>query len=189
MNTLVIHPWDMSTMFLKPIYKHLPNLSVITGGINKDTLSNLIRIHDQVLFMGHGDGYGLLSMRSFLGSERIVDREVVDALRDKERVLYLWCHADQFVRRHDLSGAFSGMFISEMEEADYFGIKASKHDLNESNTTFATLLGESLKSNGSIMEAWGEVNEAYGWLAQNNPIASYNYKRLFINNPNKNLVV
>jgi len=81
------------------------------------------------------------------------------------------------------------MFISEMGEARYCGVKASFKHVNESNDTFAALLGESLKSNGTPAQMWGEVKEAYGVLAKNNPVAQYNFERWFITFPSKDLVL
>lgn len=190
MTTLVIHPKDQTTDFLKPIYQDLPNLSVITGGINHDTLNNLIELYDQILFMGHGSPNGLFSMGQFdYRSIYIVDERVVDTLRSKDRVLYLWCNADQFVRRHNLNGMFSGMFISEMGEARYCGVTANLTHVNESNDTFAALLGESLKSNGSLTQVWNEVMGLYSAMAEKNPVAKYNSERWYVTSPTKNLVI
>ena len=188
MTTLVIHPKDKTTDFLKPIYRDLPNMSVITGNVDQNTLHNLIRLHDQILFMGHGSPRGLFAPSQYKTNELryplyIVNDQTVEVLRDKDRVLYLWCHADQFVRWNKLNGMFSGMFISEMSEARYCGVKADLKHVNESNDVFAALLGESLKSNGSVGSMWGEVKEAYGTLAENNPVAQYNFERWFINFP------
>ena len=62
MKTLVIHPKDKTTDFLKRIYQNIPNKTVITGGIDQESLNQLIEMHDRILFMGHGSPYGLFSV-------------------------------------------------------------------------------------------------------------------------------
>ena len=54
MKTLVIHPHDQSTHFLKPIYEDIPNKTVITGGWGIVEVRTLISMHDRIIMMGHG---------------------------------------------------------------------------------------------------------------------------------------
>jgi hypothetical protein len=38
------------------------------------------------------------------------------------KLVFIWCNADQFMKRHQLRGFYSGMFISEVQEALMYGI-------------------------------------------------------------------
>ncbi len=113
MSTLIIHPKDLSTDFLKPIYAPIKYKTVITGNITKAELINQIYMHDQVLMLGHGSPMGLFSVNQFTSmSTYIVDESVVDSLRKKSNNVFIWCHANLFVKQHGLAGFNSGMFLS-----------------------------------------------------------------------------
>ena len=55
MKRLIIHPQDRSTDFLKHIYSSLTDTTVVTGGMrNRNDIHELIKTHDQVIMLGHG---------------------------------------------------------------------------------------------------------------------------------------
>jgi hypothetical protein len=81
MSTLIIHPQDSTTNFLKPIYALIQDETVITGGITKSELKKLIENHDRVIMLGHGSPFGLLSVGQFpKAGNYIVDYSMVDLL-------------------------------------------------------------------------------------------------------------
>jgi len=172
-KTLVIHPHDQSTHFLKPIYENIPNKTIITGGLFVDEVNKLIYNHDQIIMLGHGSPKGLFGVnfkRSY-----VIDEDQVDLLQDKE-CIFIWCHADQFVKQHGLKGFYSGMFISEVGEALIYKLKGDKKLINESNNTFAFMLGSVI--NQPLPEIYKQIKKDYGWLAERNEIAKYNHERL-----------
>ena len=63
-STLIIHPKDESTSFLKQIYTN-KNVSVVTGEVTKTTLQNMILGYDRIIMMGHGSSDGLLAVDQF----------------------------------------------------------------------------------------------------------------------------
>ena len=67
MKTLIIHPDDRSTDFLRAIYAPLKNYTLITMGTRKE-VNELIKSHDRIIMCGHGTPYGLLSVGKFEGS-------------------------------------------------------------------------------------------------------------------------
>ena len=72
--------------------------------------------------LGHGSPYGLLNAGQFPDAgSYIIDDSMVSLLKNKTNSLFVWCTADLFVRRHGLSGLYSGMFISEVGEACFRG--------------------------------------------------------------------
>ncbi len=189
MKTLVIHPKDPSTDFLKPIYEGLDDLTLVTGGWTQNQIREAIHEHDQVIFMGHGSPSGLFSVGQFPMnhpySSYIINSDLVEDLAQKDNTIFIWCNADQFVRRNNLKGFYSGMFVSEVGEAFYCGLPAAaiKQDVvDESNNTFSQLLGNILVANKDrdpklIHE---QIKSTYGILATMNPVAQYNYERLFL---------
>jgi len=184
MKHLVIHPEDETTNFLKPIYAPLTNKMVISGGITKSELRRLIDVHDQILMLGHGSPAGLFSMGVFPDTgSYIIDDSTVNSLRIKTNSIFIWCNADRFIQGHSLSGLFSGMFISEIDEALYCGIlDVSGEWIAESNDGFSSTLSQHI--NQPIDVLYEKLMYGYGLLKHSNPIAKYNHDRLFLKLPN-----
>lgn len=181
MKTLVIHPDDRSTDFLKPIYSNLPNTTVLTENVSPYALKKAIVEHDQIIMMGHGSPYGLFNVSRIGYSFFTIGREHVKLLRDKKNI-FIWCNADQFVKQYNLPGLFTGMFISEVAEANYCRVIAEQKQVDESNDLFAELLGEQLVKYTTDYEAiYFAIEEEYGRLAAVNAVAKYNWDRWYIN--------
>jgi hypothetical protein len=184
MNTLIIHPKDLTTDFLKPIYASISNKTVIRGGINKDKLRQLIKKHDRVIMLGHGTPIGLLSVGQFPNSGAyIIDYSYSDLLSEKSENIFIWCHADQFVKRNRLEGFYSGMFISEFGEAFSWGFYVSDSKLiEESNGLFASTVSKYINEPLNIL--YKKVILDYYALSKSNPIAMFNLERLYHNSNN-----
>ena len=179
-KVLVIHPDDRSTDFLKPIYEGIPYKTVITGGVTSDVITKEIMNHDRIIMMGHGSPSGLFSMGKFSGIGPFVINDLnAFLLKDKECV-FIWCNADIFVIYHKLKGFYSGMFISEVDEAVYCGLPDTEQkEVSRSNYTFADILGEHI--NLSIEEMYiGTVNN-YGVMSESSNVVKYNCERLYCN--------
>lgn len=174
MRTLIIHPHDESTHFLKPIYEDIPNKTVITGGWDVVQMKTLIFMHDRIIMMGHGSPKGLFGTN--FNRSYVIDSDIVDSLQYK-KCIFIWCHADQFVKQHGLKGLYSGMFVSEVGEALMYKLKGDKKLVNESNNAFAFMLG-SIINKMPLREAYEQVKKDYGFLAKSNEIAKYNHERL-----------
>jgi len=179
MKTLIIHPEDPSTSFLDIVYSGVPNKTLITGGVNKDELLEMIGCHDRIMMMGHGSPWGLFSVGKFKNSGNyIIDNSMIWLLSQKKDNVYIWCNADQFVKRHELGGFYSGMFISEVGEASYCGLPGTSQDIvDESNFSFCHILSEYINENKNVI--YDNVRMKYGLIAENNPVALYNHKRLY----------
>lgn len=188
MKTLIIHPSDPSTSFLDIVYKDVPNQTLVTGGISKREVAELIKEHDRVMMMGHGSPGGLFAVGQFTDESTkygryasyVIDHTMVPLLEEKEHSVFIWCNADQFVRNYDLKGFFSGMFISEVGEATYCGLPGMGQDIvDESNYGFVHILSEHI--NEDTHNIYHKVREKYGLIAEENPVALYNHKRLYQN--------
>lgn len=179
MTTLVIHPHDPTTDFLKPVYEHVPVKTVITGGVNRDDLGVLIDRHDRIMMMGHGSPAGLLAVGQFPGAGLfIVDHRLMPVLEKKKNSIFIWCNADHFVEYYELDGFYSGMFVSEVKEAVMMGLTdISQTLIDQSNDWFSLVAGRHI--NEPAPESFCEkVKSEYGILTTTNPVAEYNHKRL-----------
>lgn len=193
-KTLIIHPTDRSTDFLKPIYQHLYYKTVVTKGITMNDFAEELATHERIMAMGHGSPYGLFAMGLFSDNtygkngkwrSGAICKEDIASLKGKDNV-YIWCNADDFVVEHKLTGFYSGMFISEVGEAHAMGVGREKSHqeigelVTESNNAFAELLGEvSHKKSNAI---YSYLKKYYGKLAESNEVAKYNCDRLYFNN-------
>lgn len=179
-KVLIIHPFDRSTDFLKPIYDDIPYKTIIRGGVEPDVIMEEIKNHDRIFMMGHGCPAGLFTVGRFPKSTGLVINERhVELLREKEGI-YIWCNADEFVNRYGLKGFYSGMFISEVGEAQACGFNETKQlEVTQSNNVFAEIL--SRNSNKSIENMYKETVSTYGVLAETSNVARYNFERLYCN--------
>lgn len=135
-RTLVVHQDDRSTDFLKAIYagKGYP---VISGGMRAAQLEKELENYDTVFCLGHGSPHGLFS----LSGGYIIDDSLGPILAKKVNNLFIWCYASDYARRHRLSGIVSGMFISEVGEAEYMGIHgATQEEVDASNSSFSRVI-------------------------------------------------
>jgi len=194
MKTLVIHPTDRSTDFLKPIYENIEDKTVVTTGKTFEELVQLIEEHDRVIMLGHGWSMGLFNVSGFKTQGFVIDERMVEHLNKKENI-FIWCHAHVFVERNKLKGFNTDMFISEVGESillrhhDFSGVLmevdetqsglASQEEINKSNNTFAELVGKYINEDCKTIHQ--KVYTEYGELAEKSRVADYNHKRLYYN--------
>ncbi len=185
MKTLVIHPKDKSTDFLSPIYAGLDDVTLVTGGWSQDQIQEAIQTHDQVMMMGHGSPNGLFTVGQFPIEDRfsgyVIGSGLVETLAQKDNNIFIWCNADQFVTRHGLKGFYTGMFISETGEATYCGLPGTpQYIVDESNHGFVNILREKLQNTRDTSLLFEQTSGVYSIIADINPVAKYNYNRLYV---------
>ena len=180
MKRLVIHPDDRSTDFLRPIYDGLGEITLVTGGVQKKDLARLIESHDQVLMLGHGSPYGLMSVGQFpFCGGYVIDDKMAPLLAEKDNSVFIWCNADQYVDYNLLRGFYTGMFISEEFEAITMGVSvANEGEVEESNRSFVDVAGRFIDKGKELLLA--AAKHEYGKLALVNPVATYNNDRLYV---------
>lgn len=178
MRNLIIHPEDPTTTFLSPIYSKLKNKTVVRGSIDKSDLLELIESNDRVMMLGHGSSYGLLNPGLFSDAGLyIIDESMVLMLGRKSNSLFIWCYADKFVQKHGLLGLCTGMFISEVSEANSNCFENIDKDLiDQSNERFSWIISNYI--NQPIEILYQKILFQYDILARTNPIARYNLERL-----------
>lgn len=170
MKTLVIHPKDSTTDFLKVIYKDHADWTIVTDAtVSKAELKKLIKNHQRIIMLGHGTEDGLIG--SF--TRRIVDSTLVYLLRTKVCVC-VWCNADVFVKRYELTGFYTGMIISDAEEALMFCLRqACTNDIENSNVLFATSIRDSINET-DILDTMKSK-----YVAPGNPVVDFNKDNLY----------
>lgn len=171
---LIIHMDDRSTDFLKAIYWGVVG-TVVTHKLPCKLINDLIEVHDQVIMLGHGSPTGLFS----LNGGYIIGESNVEALRSKKDSIFIWCHASTFMKRYNLHGFATGMFISEVEEAEIYDIKASRGEIEYSNNLFADTVGCHIENTCSTL-CEKVVTE---YMAKYSPVIDYNRALLTSNTP------
>lgn len=166
MKTLVIHPNDPTTSFLSKIYEG-KDWTIFNGhreDISMNKFHELVKSHDRIIMMGHGAPSGLFYSH--------VNHALTPILRQKKCVC-IWCNADKFVNDYDINGFFTGMFISEVEEARWFHIHATQEQIDFSNQLFTDLVAENI-DNPDIHKV---LKESYS--STECPVIQFNNERLY----------
>ena len=177
---LIIHPKDCTTDFLCNSYKDIPNKLVVRDvTISKSNLKKLIKFHDVIIMLGHGVSEGLICSNKPIKEENIeplfgrllINSELVQELREK-LCIGIWCHASDFFEKYRLIGFSTGMFISDLWEADQYSFPLNENWIDESNN----MLGKSISETycKSPKEIYNKFIENFTKL-RNNKIAEFNY--------------
>lgn len=170
MKTLVIHPKDSTTDFLSVIYKET-DWTIVSENFSKSKLKKLIRDHDRIIMMGHGTEYGLIGY----GYNYVIDSKWVYILREK-MCAYIWCNANVFVDKYELKGFYTGMIISEIEEAYMYSVNfRDSAEITYSNELFADSLKNAINSDNILLEM------RHNYTAETNPIIEFNKHNLYFN--------
>lgn len=179
MKTLIIHPKDNSTDFVEEVYKDLPDKLVIGSGVTRKELIDIISQHDKIIIIGHGSPEGLFSVGAFPETiGYIIDHSFVDVLSTKKECMYLWCNADRFVEKYNLKGFYSGMFISELFEANFCGVSNPTEEKMElANEHFQNTFKKHL--HGDMKYIYENAKSDYEAASSDNSIIKYNSKRIY----------
>lgn len=128
--------------------------------------------------LGHGSPAGLFSVGRFPNSWGYIIDDVSAMYLKGKQTICVWCNADEYFWKNKLSGLFTGMFISELDEASQCGLANVRQEMIvESNERFAYIIGQNINEPLDIV--YRRLVEGYCELALTNPVASYNYQRLY----------
>lgn len=166
MKTLVIHPQDPSTDFLKEIYRD-KDYTVINHNPTEKELIQAIKSHGRIMMMGHGVPQGLIGYGRLIINSRFV------YLLKKKLCVGIWCNADQFFNRYKLKGFFTGMFISEVGEAGANRIETTQEKVTYSNEYFAS----EFRKYESMINVHQLIREHYNSF--DCPVIQFNNDRLY----------
>jgi hypothetical protein len=146
----VIHATDPTTQVLSLLYQQREDVRMlITERNTSSDVQRAIRADNVIMMLGHGNEYGLFSKSDKNGDYRrflITDRHV-QFLRDKT-CIGIWCYANKFAEKYRLHGLFTGMIISELQEAIDLGVPATKDEINKEMEKFTIRLKDCVETYG-----------------------------------------
>ena len=132
------------------------------------------------MMLGHGFKGGMFSPQMVRGKlnkfyRAIINPSYVQFLRERT-CIGIWCEANEFAQMYGLKGLFSGMIISEKNEADMCGIyEFSEKEIEMYNQDFANALSYCLE-NFELKD----VPTAMEAFAQNgNRLELFNFSNLY----------
>lgn len=110
-------------------------------------MQRAIRADDVIMMLGHGNEYGLFSKPDKKGEYRrfLITDKHVQLLRDRT-CIGIWCYANKFAEKYRLHGLFSGMIISELQEAIDLGVQATKDEIDMEMKKFTIRLKECIEN-------------------------------------------
>ncbi len=178
---IVIHPVDPTTDFLKPLYCFREDIELYTQSHSnaeiRRVLNHKVYPGEMIMMLGHGCEYGLLanSRHDIRFDRLIVNADHVQFLRNKN-CIGIWCNADRFAEKYGLHGLFTGMIISEIEEAVLYNIKVTEEEIVEENERLVKLTGEALQK----CKGLSEIPEYIRTHApMDTPLQRFNYNNFY----------
>jgi len=163
---------------LKAIYSGKKNVTLIDESWSSRNIREAIGIapkEEEIIMMGHGYNGGLFAP---YGGEQFA-REIVNSklayLLREHTCIGIWCNANQFAEKYELKGLFSGMIISEPEEAWDCGVDIEDEDIDLNNNQFASDLEYCLR-NYSLDLVPRKMKELQDY---HSPLKDFNYSNLF----------
>lgn len=127
------------------MYEGLEGIRVLRGKESRNQLGSIL-YHlapgEPVMMLGHGSPSGLFRLEDD-GNRLYIGKSAAYCLR-KHPVIGIFCHADKFAQGNRLHGLFSGMIISELEEAREYGVHTTAEELEKENILFAKTLARLL---------------------------------------------
>lgn len=173
----IIHANDPTTKVLSLLYEYREDLTAhITEKSSNGSISRAIREENLIMMLGHGNQYGLFSAPDKNGNYKrflITDRHV-QFLRDKT-CIGIWCHANLFAQQYGLHGLFSGMIISELQEATDYHIATTKEEIDLELRRFTLRLKECIDKYG-LKETPMRMRELNDVKSE---LTNFNYNNLF----------
>ena len=173
----IFHANDPTTRFLSLLYQGREDIRchITEKNTNVDVLRAL-RNDDTFMMLGHGNPYGLFSVPNKEGSyERfLITGRHVQFLRDK-LCIGIWCYAEEFALRYGLHGLFSGMVISELDEARMFNIEATQGEIIREREQFVHDLLSCIRSYGLKETPEKMLQKSKGA----SPLTRFNYESLY----------
>lgn len=173
----VVHATDPTTQVLSLLYQQREDVRMfITERNSSSDVQRAIRADNVIMMLGHGNEYGLFSKPDKNGDYRrflIADRHV-QFLRDKT-CIGIWCYANKFAEKYRLHGLFSGMIISELQEAIDMGVPATKDEIDIEMEKFTIRLKECVETYG-LEQTPLRMKELYDDQSE---LTKFNYGNLY----------
>ena len=180
---LVIHPKDRTTGMLAALYEGVAQARVIDGCLSNAAICRALRHTprtERIMLLGHGCATGLLyrddDTRPFFNRVLVGHPQAYELRRHGSNIVAVFCNADQYARANGLHGLFTGMIISEMAEAEEYGIATTQEELDRENVKFAERM-RSLLDEGVLLSDIPKrmlaLNDTHS------PLTDFNYANIF----------
>ena len=151
------------------------NSSNILINPSKGAVRKLLKeSNNDIVFCGHGDEMGLYN-KDLNGY--VISSNDVHLLRN-HNIIGIWCFAGNFADRYDLHGFFTSMFISNIDEANYFNFNTTPDIITAENVKFSTMINELLKKQIPYSE-WVDILQKQA--NTHIPFVRFNYEALYYN--------
>ena len=175
---IVIHPKDKTTSFLRQIYSWEKEATIIDETWSNRNIRERIGSapkEELVVMLGHGCDKGLFAPYGENQFARtIVDSRLVYLLREHP-CMGIWCYANEFAENYELKGLFSGMVVSDANEANDLCLDFDGEDIDQLNKQYALDMEYCFRHYPLhiIPKIMLEVQD------YNSPIKDFNYKSLY----------
>ena len=177
----VVHPKDKTTAVLKGLYEGKEYRLVDQSMTNQEVrhVLNHANVFETMMLLGHGSERGLYSRID--DSQEEFDRILVGKhhcyyLKKQHRIIGIWCHANLFAEEYHLTGLFTGMFISEMSEADEYGVVTSQKELDTELPKFVHRLRMLIDEDVAFSEMPARLKAADDI---HSPLTEFNYNSVY----------
>ena len=173
----VIHANDPTTRVLSLLYEQRKDVKMhITEKSTNGAVRRALCADDTIMMLGHGNMYGLFSKPNNKGAflRLLIDDSHAQFLRGKT-CIGIWCHADEFAYKYKLHGLFSGMIISELQEAIDYNIPATKEETDAEMEKFTLRLKNCIENYplNEVPQRMLELDDTKSELTR------FNYNNLF----------
>ena len=171
---IVVHPYDESTRMLAKIYEGIEGVKLFDSWKQRSDILAAIAAapkDEPILLLGHGSPWGLYDMRHGL----ILNDNDARLLKGRPNLVGIWCYASEYAFKHGLKGFFSGMFISEPQEALINGVEATDEEIAFVADDFSARFGHAMREGKPLAEIAAELmNPSF----INSDLTEFNYSRL-----------
>ena len=179
---LVIHPKDKTTAMLSALYDGLEAQVVADYRTTKEMgrLLQHVSTQERIMLLGHGSDKGLFFRADDSKDEFdkiIVSHSHAYHLRKHGgNIVAVWCNADQFARAEGLHGLFTGMIVSELNEALLYQVKTTQEELNRENVKLARRLRALIDERIPLSEI---PKRMLAMDDVHSPLTTFNYKNFY----------
>lgn len=135
---------------------------------------------DTVLLIGHGSRDGLFGVEE---GSMAIDKDNVALLRDRT-VIGVWCYAAEFADIYNLTGFFTSMYISNMQEALMFRMDEDLDSdliIHNENVRFSSFLNNLINERVPLCEWPQRLWDMHNDYERLFPFIRFNHEALFVN--------
>ena len=179
---LVIHPKDKTTAMLSALYDGL-EAQVVTDYRTTKEMGHLLHhvsTQDRIMLLGHGSDKGLFFRKNDSRDE--FDKVIVSHAhayhlrKHGGNIVAVWCNADQFARAEGLHGLFTGMIVSELNEALLHQVETTQEELDRENARLARRLRALLDERIPLSEI---PKRMLATDDVHSPLTTFNYNKFY----------